>query len=163
MSLGTLTLFCGKMGSGKSTIASEIAATTNAVLLSEDEWLSALYPNSIKSLDDYIHHSNLLKPQIKKTAQSIMSCGNDVVMDYPANTVGQRKWLQSIYTELNAPHKLYLLDIPDDICLQRIKNRSIKQPQRAGTDTPEMFSTTSKFFSSPTPEEHFNIELVTVE
>ena len=163
MILGTLTLFCGKMGSGKSTKASEIATSTNAVLISEDEWLSALYPNTIKSLDDYIHHSNLLKPQIKKITQSILSCGNDVVMDYPANTVGQRKWLQSIYTELNAPHKLYLLDIPDDICLQRIKDRSIEQPQRANTETPEMFAATSKFFSSPTADENFNIELITTD
>lgn len=161
MSLGTLTLFCGKMGSGKSTKASEIAASTNAVIISEDEWLSALYPNTIKSLDDYIHHSNLLKPQIKKIAQSILSCGNDVVMDYPANTAGQRKWLQSIYLDINAPHKLYLLDTSDDICLRRIKSRSIEQPLRVSTDTPEMFAATSKYFSSPTADENFNIEVVT--
>ena len=37
MNKGTLTFFCGKMGSGKSTKAREIAQKNNAVLLSEDE------------------------------------------------------------------------------------------------------------------------------
>jgi adenylylsulfate kinase-like enzyme len=34
---GKLIFFCGKMGAGKSTKASEIAQESNAVLLSEDE------------------------------------------------------------------------------------------------------------------------------
>jgi len=59
MNKGTLTFFCGKMGAGKSTKASEIAQKSNAVLLSEDEWLASLYPNKISSLNDYIEYSNL--------------------------------------------------------------------------------------------------------
>ena len=53
MNKGTLTFFCGKMGSGKSTKAREIAQKNNAVLLSEDEWLASVYPNKISSLNDY--------------------------------------------------------------------------------------------------------------
>ncbi|MGP4845258.1 AAA family ATPase [Marinobacter sp. 1Y8] len=86
MNKGTLTFFCGKMGAGKSTKASEIAQKSNAVLLSEDEWLASLYPNKISSLNDYIEYSNLLKPQIKKLVQSMLSAGTNVVMDFPANT-----------------------------------------------------------------------------
>ena len=40
---GTL-IFFGKMGAGKSTKSKEVSITKNAVLLSEDEWLSILYP-----------------------------------------------------------------------------------------------------------------------
>ena len=52
------------MGAGKSIKAIQLANDKNAVLLSEDEWLAALYPNKISSLEDYLEYSNLLKPQI---------------------------------------------------------------------------------------------------
>ena len=56
MSKGVLTFFCGKMGAGKSTKANEIALKNKAILLSEDEWLSSLYPGKILSLNDYIEY-----------------------------------------------------------------------------------------------------------
>ncbi|MEE4175462.1 MAG: AAA family ATPase, partial [Xanthomonadales bacterium] len=43
MRTGALTLFSGKMGAGKSTKASQLAEERNAVLISEDHWLSMLY------------------------------------------------------------------------------------------------------------------------
>jgi predicted kinase len=42
---GILIFFCGKMGSGKSTKSQEIAKEMGAILLSEDEWLAAIYPD----------------------------------------------------------------------------------------------------------------------
>ena len=54
MNPGTLTFFTGKMGAGKTTRSKQLAAAQNAVLLSEDEWLAALYPGQISSLDDYL-------------------------------------------------------------------------------------------------------------
>lgn len=55
----TLIFFCGKMGSGKSTKAIELANEYDAILLSEDEWLSAIYPEEIKVFDDYKSVINL--------------------------------------------------------------------------------------------------------
>ncbi len=49
-----LVFFCGKMGAGKSTLAKRMATEMNALLLSEDEWLAALYLDEIHGLDDYI-------------------------------------------------------------------------------------------------------------
>jgi shikimate kinase len=40
---GMLIFFCGKMGAGKLTKSKLIAPEKNAVLLSQDDWLSALY------------------------------------------------------------------------------------------------------------------------
>ncbi len=47
--VGTLYFFYGKMGAGKSTKSKQLAIEKHAVLLSEDEWLSSLYPNQITS------------------------------------------------------------------------------------------------------------------
>lgn len=139
MNKGTLTFFCGKMGSGKSTKAREIAQKNNAVLLSEDEWLASVYPNKISSLNDYIEYSNLLKPHIKKLVQSMLSAGTNVVMDFPANTLSQRDWFRSIFSEIEAPHNLIYIDLPNADCLKRIEKRRKEQPERSATDTPDMF------------------------
>jgi len=157
MNKGTLTFFCGKMGAGKSTVAARLAAETHAVLFSEDEWLSALYPNLITKLEDYIKYSNLLKPQIKKTVQSILNSGTDVIMDFPANTVRQRDWFRSMFLEIEAPHTLVYIDVSDETCLNRIQKRRREKPDRAATDTPEMFRHVTKHFVAPSPEEGFNL------
>jgi len=160
MNIGTLTFFCGKMGAGKSTKARQIAQEGNAVLLSEDEWLAALYPNKISSLNDYIEYSNLLKPQIKKLVQSILSAGTDVVMDFPANTLQQRDWFRSIFSEIDAPHDLVYIDLPNEICLKQIEKRRKEQPERATTDTADMFDQVTQYFMAPTAEEGFNTTIV---
>lgn len=160
MEKGELVFFCGKMGAGKSTKAAEVARDKNAVLLCEDEWLESLYPNKVRSLEDYIEYSNLLKPHIKKLVQSILASGTDVVMDFPANTVAQRAWFREIFTEVGAPHRMMYLDKPDDVCLAQIAKRRIEQPHRADTDTAEMFEAITKFFSEPKPEEGFNITTI---
>ncbi|RIN87776.1 AAA family ATPase, partial [Mammaliicoccus sciuri] len=51
--LGTLYFFTGKMGAGKTTMSKQLTNEKNAVLLSEDEWLESMYPNKIKTIEDY--------------------------------------------------------------------------------------------------------------
>lgn len=160
MNKGVLTFFCGKMGAGKTTKSREISQERNAVLLSEDEWLSSIYPNSINTLEDYIEYSGRLKPQMKKLVQSILASGSNVVMDFPANTIPQREWFKSIFSEIQAPHELIYIDQPNEICLGQIAKRRIEQPQRAATDTEEMFEMVTKYFVAPTPDEGFNTTVI---
>lgn len=162
MNKGVLTFFCGKMGAGKTTKSREIAQKRNAILLSEDEWLESIYPNSIESLEDYIKYSGRLKPQMKKLVQSILVAGTDVVMDFPANTIPQREWFRSIFSEIQAPHELIYIDQPNEVCIEQIAKRRTEQPERAATDTEEMFELVTKYFVAPTPDEGFNITVIAV-
>ena len=161
MSKGSLTFFCGKMGAGKTTKSREISQARNAVLLSEDEWLSSLYPNSIKTLADYMEYSGRLRPQMKKLAQSILASGTNVVMDFPANTIQQREWFRCIFSEIQAPHELVYIDQTNEVCLAQIGKRRIEQPERAATDTDEMFELVTKYFVAPTSDEGFNTVVIT--
>ncbi|MBL1379405.1 AAA family ATPase [Zobellella iuensis] len=161
MNKGVLTFFCGKMGAGKTTKSREISQERNAVLLSEDEWLSSIYPNSIKTLEDYVEYAGRLKPQMKKLVQAILASGTNVVMDFPANTIPQREWFKSIFSEIQAPHELIYIDQPNEICLGQIAKRRTEQPQRAETDTEEMFELVTKYFVAPTPDEGFNTIVIT--
>jgi shikimate kinase len=157
MTKGNLTFFCGKMGAGKTTTSKNIALKRNAVLLSEDEWLESVYPNEITSIDDYIKYSNRIKPQIKKLVQSILNTGTGVVMDFPANTIRQRKWFRDVFTEIQAPHELIYIEVSNEICIERIKKRALEEPARAATDTVEMFEQVTKYFIEPGDGEGFNI------
>lgn len=160
MSKGALIFFCGKMGAGKTTKSREIAEARNAVWVSEDEWLEAVYPQKIDSLEDYIEYSALLRPPMKKLVQSILMAGTDVVMDYPANTIQQRKWFRGIFSEIQAPHDLIYIDLPNDVCIERIAKRRAEQPERATTDTTEMFEQVTKYFVAPTSDEGFNTTVI---
>lgn len=157
MTPGTLTLFTGKMGAGKTTCSKLLAAQHHAVRLSEDEWLAAVYPDQIKTLKDYLVYSNRLKPQMKKLVQSMLTVGTNVVMDFPGNTRQQRSWLKNLADEVNATHQLVFLDVPDGVCLQRIEQRRNNQPERAATDTAEVFHQVSRFFEPPDEDEGFDV------
>jgi len=155
--LGTLYFFCGKMGAGKSTKSKQLAKDKHAVLLSEDEWLSFLYPNQITSFDDYLKFSAQLKPLVKKHVQNILSVGTDVVMDFPANTQKLRKWFLDIASEVNASHQLLFLNLNNEQCLRQIEQRRNEQPERAAFDTEEVFIHVTRFFEAPEVSEGLNI------
>ncbi|WP_377890252.1 AAA family ATPase [Alkalihalobacillus sp. R86527] len=155
--LGTLYFFCGKMGAGKSTKSKQLAIDKHAVRLSEDEWLSSLYPNQISSFDDYIKFSAQLKPLVKKHVQNLLSVGTDVVMDFPANTPKLRKWFLDMASEVNASHQLIFLNLTNEQCLRQITQRRTEEPERAAFDTEAVFIQVTHFFEAPEASEGLNI------
>lgn len=155
--IGTLYFFTGKMGAGKSTKAKQYESNFNAVLLSEDEWLSKLYPNQINTFDDYLNYAQQIKPLLKMHIQRILTTNTNVVMDFPGNTKEQRNWLLNIANEINADHQLIYLNISDEHCLQQISKRRLEFPERATFDTPETFEYVSSFFEEPHVSEGLNI------
>jgi len=148
------------MGAGKTTKSKKVAHDRNAVLISEDEWLESLYPGQISTFDDYLKFSRQLKPLVTSHAQNILRAGTDVVMDFPANTVSQRKWFKALYSEINAPHELIYLNVSDEICLKQIAQRRIEQPERASFDTEEVFHHVTGFFEEPGADEGFTVKRI---
>lgn len=151
---GVLTFFCGKMGAGKSTMAAEIAAKEKALLISEDEWLSTLFPGEIRTLADYATRSKRIRPLAQSVTQKSLMNGQDVVMDFPANTLSQRRWLKSLAADISCKHRLIYIDVSDDVCLARIRQRVERDPTRQATDTEQMFHALSCHFLPPQQEEN---------
>ncbi len=48
----TLHLLCGKIASGKSTLAAELGALPGCVVISEDQWLAAIWQDEMHSVAD---------------------------------------------------------------------------------------------------------------
>lgn len=160
MAQGTLYFFCGKMGAGKSTESKAVAARESAVLLSEDEWLSTLYPKDINTFDDYRKYSTRVKPLIYTHVANILQSGANVVMDFPANTIEQRKWFAKLANFANAESLLIYLKASDELCLSQVAKRRIEQPERAKFDTESMFHEVTRFFQEPEESEGVNIRVV---
>ncbi|PSB05557.1 cell division protein ZipA [filamentous cyanobacterium CCP2] len=159
-SKGTLIFFCGKMGAGKSTLSYKISQELNAILVSEDDWLTAIYPEEIQNFDDYLKYSSRLKPLLKGHIRSILNSGVSIVMDFPANTKNQRAWFKDIFLAEGIPHKLIHLDVDDKTCLERIAKRQKTNPERAQFDTEEVFRHVTSFFQPPSADEGFSVEVM---
>jgi predicted kinase len=158
---GKLFFFCGKMGAGKSTKSNQTVKDNYAILISEDEWLSAHYPNQIQSFDDYLKFSAIIKPFVMSHVQDILCTGTNVVMDFPANTRNQRSWFKQLCEEVGAIHELTFLDVSNEQCLEQIAKRRIEQPERAQFDTEEVFAHVTQFFEPPSDDEKLNIVRIT--
>ena len=157
---GSLTFLCGKMGAGKSTLSACLAEEEGAVLLSEDDWLAALYPDEITSFDDYLDRAKRLRPLMRGLVLQLLKSGTDVVMDFPANTVKQRKWFLDLADEAGAAHTLVYLEASDETCLERLAKRRTEQPARAKFDTPEVFRHITQFFEEPQDGEGMLIQRI---
>ncbi len=153
-----LHFFCGKIGSGKSTLASKIADDSGAILINEDSWTSTLWPNELQSLEDYREKSARLKKMLWPLLSQILKTGTSLVLDFPANTVSQRRMLKALMDMASVTHTLHLLDTPDEICKARLKARNASN-QHEYQVTDEQFEQFSSFFTRPSPEEAFNIKV----
>lgn len=160
MDKGLLILLSGKMGAGKSTLSRKLARDHGALLLSEDEWLAALYPEEVRCFDDYLKYSRRLKPPLRRLVQDLLTQGRSVVMDFPANTVSQRNWLKAIGSDVGAACRLVHVDASDETCLLQLQQRRQARPERAGFDTEAVFRHVTAYFESPSVDEGFAIEVV---
>ncbi len=154
----TLHLVCGKIASGKSTLAAKLGKMPRTVVVSEDDWLAALYLNEMSSISDYIRCASKLQKIMGPHIVSLLNSEVSVVLDFQANTVANRTWMRRMIQSTNASHKLHYLDVPDEVCKTRLRARNATGDHPfAATD--EQFKQLTKHFVPPSPEEGFNIVL----
>jgi predicted kinase len=151
-----LHLLCGKIAAGKSTLAAQFGNLPNTVVVSEDHWLSRLYPGEITSVADYVRRSAHLQNAMRSHLAALLKSGVSVVLDFPANTPANRAWMRTIFEDAGAPHQLHYLDVPDAVCKARLRARNARGSHEfAATD--EQFDFITSHFVAPASEEGFNI------
>ena len=152
----TLHILCGKIAAGKSTLAARLSTQPGTVAVAEDAWLGALFADEMASLEDYVRCSTRLKGIMAPHVRELLTAGLSVVLDFPANTRGQRRWFKEIVEKTGVSHKLHFLDVSDEVCLARLRERnaSSDHPFKV-TDT--QFREFTSYFSVPEPDEGFVI------
>lgn len=88
----------------------------------------------------------------------LLTAGVSVVLDFQANTVEARGWLRGLLMGTNAAHVLHLLDVPEEVCLARLRARN-KEGLHPFAVTEDQFRQVSRHFVPPAPEEGFVIEV----
>ncbi len=151
-----LFLVCGKIASGKSTLAGSLAAGRNAVLFNEDDWLSRLYPGEISSIEDYARYTARLRNALTPHICALLLSGVSVVLDFPANTLNSRKWARSLFEEAGAAHELHFLDVPDEICRARLRARNAEGMHPFAPSEAE-YEEITRHFVPPVEAEGFDI------
>lgn len=86
----------------------------------------------------------------------ILRQGLSVVLDFPANTVRQRAWMRSLIAEAGVPHELHHLDVPNEICQQRLRQHNAGG-QHPFQVTDAEFEQFTAHFVPPGAEEGFNV------
>lgn len=159
--MATLYLVCGKIGSGKSTLAHKLAEQPATLLISEDHWNSTLWADELKTLEDYVRLSTRLRAAMKPHIVALLKQDLSVVLDFAANTVKQRTWARSVIEAARVPHELHVLDVPDAVCLQRLRARNASGTHEF-TVTDAEFAQFTRHFLPPSPDEGFNVVVHTL-
>jgi len=152
----TLYLFCGKIAAGKSTLARRLATRPATLLIVQDHWMSHLFPAEVRTIDDFARHSARLRAAIGPHIVDILRQGLSVALDFPANTVTYRTWMRSLIAQAGVGHELHVLDFPDAICRQRLRQRNAdgEHPYQVDDATYDLFT---RYFVPPGPDEGFNL------
>lgn len=152
----TLHLLCGKIASGKSTLANSLKAEQAAILLTEDHWLSRLYPDQIHSVADYVKLSKRLRDVVGPLVIDMLKARINVVLDFPANTPADRHWLRSLAATAQASHSLHFIDVDDETCRARLHLRN-ERGEHDFAATATEFDLITSYFVAPDKEEGLNI------
>lgn len=152
--MAKLHLFCGKIASGKSTHAKKIATQKDNIILIEDKWLSALFPNEIKTPQDFGIKSSHLEAALFDHLVQLLKANINVVLDFHANTKTRRNWMMDIIKASNCDHELHYFDLPDELCKQRLRDRN-KTGEHEYQASDKMYDAFAKYFEPPSDDEGF--------
>lgn len=113
-------LIIGKVCSGKSYRARQMAQALSAVILSADEITRSLFPEGLGEKHDEI--AARVRAYLLKKAGEIAGCGTDVIIDWGFWTRAMRREARDALA--GHPCRWYYVDIPDDQWEENIRRRN---------------------------------------
>ncbi len=118
-------LICGKICCGKSTYAERLRVENNAVLLSIDEIMLAVFgPYAGDKHDEYTER---LRSYLLEKSVDIIGSGIDVILDWGFWTKRKRAEAREFYAARNIEYEFHYIDISEEVWKERIaqRNRSV--------------------------------------
>ena len=119
MQRARLMLICGLPGSGKTTLARQLAQEARAVRLSPDEWKHAL------GIDYYDEEARVrLEDRLWRLAQELLTLGQSVIMENGFWAREERDELRLAGRTLGATVELHCLEVPVEELWRRLELRN---------------------------------------
>ncbi|HUR34431.1 MAG TPA: ATP-binding protein [Vicinamibacterales bacterium] len=155
----TLHVLCGKLASGKTTLARRIEQESGAVLVSEDFWLARLFPGEIATFEDYLARSRRFRSALGPHIAAVLRRGTSVVLDFAGNVPAERAWARGLSEAAAAAFLLHYIDASDDVCKQRLRQRNAELPEGAQHTTEGEFDAITRYFVPPSATEGADIRV----
>ena len=148
--MAKLYLLCGMPGAGKSTLAARLAREQSALLLSPDEWIARLAPES-GGRDDALRDS-VLALQFD-VAVNMLRLGTSVVWDHGCWSCGERDRARAAAISVGAQYELWWLDTPVDELKKRLAARNAALPPHGFVVTADDIDAWLPLFEAPNSDE----------
>lgn len=150
-------LIYGPQGAGKTTYARTLAAQTQGLRVSIDDWMVTLYGPDLPQPPDLtwvLARLERCHDQIWSLTQRLVQLGTPVILDLGLLTADDRRRAQQRAEQCGAPATMHFVDAPHDIRRQRVLNRTATQGDTfALAVTPAMFDFMETLYQPPGPEE----------
>lgn len=121
-------LLCGKICSGKSHYAAQLASGTNAVILSCDELMIDLDLDHLLSYLDDVHR--VITPNVKKylykKAVQIVQSGSDVILDLGFWSSNERRSVSNYFKDCGIRYEWHFINASDEDWKANIAERNQK-------------------------------------
>jgi len=115
-------LICGLPGSGKTTLAKSIAASTGSIRLCPDEWIKDIWDDTAET------EGNNYRGKIEKLqwnlAKQILQNAMGIIIEWGTWGKNERATLRDGARALGAKVIFYYLDVPREILKKRILERN---------------------------------------
>lgn len=144
----TLFLMVGLPGTGKTTAARRIASEQDALRLTKDEWMKALYGHENPSWA-----SDVIEGRLIEIGLRALELGNNVVLDFGLWSRDERSALRQAAADLGATAKLHYLELAPAEQRRRLERRQADAPHTTWPMSDEELAQWSTLFEVPTPGE----------
>lgn len=113
---------CGKICCGKTTYAGKLSREYNAVILSIDEFMLALFGQYAgEKHDEYV---NALEKILFEKSADIVRSGANVILDWGFWTRTKRQYARKFYGSIGIECEIHYIDISGETWEQRLRNRN---------------------------------------
>jgi len=120
--MAKVVMICGKICCGKSTYAEHLRIENNAVILSIDEIMLAIFGQYVGNKhDEYVE--NIEKLLFQKSTE-IIETGTNVILDWGFWTKIERDFAKEYYRSRKIEYEIHYLDISDEIWKNRLDKRN---------------------------------------
>ncbi|MGN1411111.1 MAG: AAA family ATPase [Oscillospiraceae bacterium] len=112
----------GKICSGKSMYSQQIRLKNNAVLLSVDEIMLAIFDQNVG--DKHDEYVKKIKSFLLDKSLEFIEIGVNVILDWGFWTKHEREFTKEFYKSQNINCELHYIDISDEVWKLRLNNRN---------------------------------------